>query len=73
MANKVKIQTYLSDESHKRVAKCKAYFERLGVQMSDSEAVNQLIEKLIADEFEALCEEGFKADNDRQENAEGDL
>ena len=73
MANKVKIQTYLSESSHKRVVKFQSTFKKMGVTISDSEAVNSLIELLCANEYEALCEEGFQADSDRQENAEGGL
>ena len=73
MANKVKIQAYLSESSHKRVVKFQETFKKMGVTISDSEAVNSLIELLCANEYEALCEAGFQADNDRQENAEGGL
>jgi len=52
MANKVKIQTYLSKSSHERVVKFQSTFKKMGVTISDSEAVNSLIELLCANEHE---------------------
>ncbi len=54
MANKVKIQTYLSESSHERVIKFQSTFKKMGVTISDSEAVNSLIELLCANEYEEL-------------------
>ena len=63
MANKVKIQTYLSEDSHKRVVKFQETFKKMGVTISDSEAVNSLIELLCANEGESSSEQwGFSND-----------
>ena len=54
MANKVKIQTYLSESSHERVVKFQSIFKNVGVTISDSEAVNALIEMLCKAEAENI-------------------
>ena len=62
-----KVQASLSQKSYTRLCHERVLLASQGIYISESAAVNRLLEKLVDIEED----EGFKADNQRQANKEG--